>query len=104
MLCAHLAPLEAALLASDMRETYRGQPWSQNCREWVYFDGFLDLPRIRAQFALADVVEDHTHRGTHDGQEHGLVCSLCHDAVMGLIAPAPGIPVFPPDLPAATPA
>ena len=42
MVCEHLYPLEQALLAAGIAETYRGQPWSRNCREWVYFDADLD--------------------------------------------------------------
>jgi hypothetical protein len=30
------------------------------------------------------VLKIHAHLGTHDGQEYGLVCEQCHDAIMGL--------------------
>ena len=83
MVCGHLAEVEQALLASDIPETFRGRPWSSNCREWVYFSCWLDRPAIRSRFKLADCVLDHDHRGTHDGQEAGLVCSICHDALIG---------------------
>ena len=42
MLCDHLKPLEAELKQSGIKEAYRGQAWSHNCREWVYFDCHLD--------------------------------------------------------------
>jgi hypothetical protein len=42
----------------------------------------------------ADCVQDHTHRGTHDGQERGFYCSQCHDGVMGRYDTAPGVAVF----------
>ena len=84
MVCEHLAELEQALLAAGMRETYRGQAWSSNCREWVYFACFLELASLRKRFLFAGCVQDHEHRGTHDGQEVGLVCTQCHDAVMGV--------------------
>ncbi|MBA4020454.1 MAG: hypothetical protein C0483_25110 [Pirellula sp.] len=86
MLCEHLVELERALLAAGIRETYRGQPWSSNCREWVYFACYLDLPALRQRFAFDECVRDHEHRGTHDGQEAGLVCFACCDAVMGVHA------------------
>jgi hypothetical protein len=86
MLCEHLAELEQAIIAAGIPITFRGQPWSSNCREWVYFACWLDRPAIRERFALADCVVDHDHLGTHDGQEAGLVCSSCHDAVMGVHA------------------
>ncbi len=95
MLCQHLSNVETALAARGIGVTFRGKSWSKRCREWVYFDAYLDIAGIRRAFALADCVRDHTHPGTHDGQEHGLVCDLCHDAVMGLPCPTVGKPSFP---------
>ncbi|MGE0597254.1 MAG: hypothetical protein AB7P07_12895 [Hyphomonadaceae bacterium] len=66
-----------------MSETSRGQAWSRNCREWVYFAARLDLPALRARFAFEPCVMEHVHRGTHDGAEAGFVCEQCHDAIMG---------------------
>jgi hypothetical protein len=83
MTCEHLMDLERALIAAGIKETSRGQAWSQNCREWVYFDCFLPAQLIRQKFKLADCVEDHEHRGTHDGQESGFTCSIHHDGIMG---------------------
>jgi hypothetical protein len=95
MVCEHLALIESALLDSGIAVTFRGQAWSDHCREWVYFDCYLDTHALRKQFVLADCVEDHTHRGTHDGMEHGLVCNRCHDAVLGTVEKTPGKAVFP---------
>jgi hypothetical protein len=94
MTCDHLRPLEQAILARGIRETFRGKPWSQNCREWVYFDCFIDTDAVRRSLALPACVGDHVHRGTHDGQERGLVCSICHDAIMGRYETAPGVSIF----------
>ena len=49
------------MLAAGIRETSRGQTWSENCREWVYFDCVLDLPSLRKRFSLSEVVQDHDH-------------------------------------------
>lgn len=100
MLCEHLRHVEQAILASGIRETARGQVWSMNCREWAYFDGYIDTAAVRKAFELASCVQDHTHRGTHDGSEHGLVCDACQDAVMGTVDPLPGRPIFPGHTPA----
>ena len=94
MVCEHLAPLEQALLTRKIAVISRGQAWSKNCREWVYFDCFLDIPAIRARVDFPEFVTIHSHRGTHDGQELGLVCSRCNDAIMGFLEPVPGKPVF----------
>jgi hypothetical protein len=85
-MCEHLAELEQALIAAEVPVTFRGKPWSSNCREWVYFACWLDRAAIRARFQISDCVTDHDHRGTHDGQEAGLVCGTCHDAIMGVHA------------------
>jgi hypothetical protein len=95
MVCEHLRELERELLLSGIKVTFRGQAWSDNCREWVYFDAFLDTSRIRERYQLSSVVRDHTHRGTHDGEEHGLVCSACHDALVGFLEPKAGKAIFP---------
>ena len=84
MLCVHLAALEAELLAADVPLTFRGRPWTSNCREWAYFDCWLDRPALRARLKLAACVVDHEHLGTHSGQEAGFVCSECHDGIMGV--------------------
>ena len=48
MVCEHLTGLEQELLRMGIREVHRGQPWSKNCREWVYFDCCFDLVALRA--------------------------------------------------------
>jgi len=94
MTCEHLKPLEQAIMTCGIRETFRGEAWSQNCREWVYFDCFIDTAAVRHLFAFPSCVADHSHRGTHDGQERGFVCSDCHDAIMGRYEPSSGVTVF----------
>jgi hypothetical protein len=84
MLCEHLRALELALLDSGARESFRGQAWSENCREWVYFDVRLDLPALRRRFALPACVQAHENDDPRSGLERGFVCQQCHDGVMGL--------------------
>jgi hypothetical protein len=91
MTCEHLRLLEDAIIAAGIPETFRGQAWSDNCREWVYFDCFIDIEAVRKRFSLAACVHDHIHRGTHDGQERGLECTECHDGIMGSYAPGPRV-------------
>lgn len=42
-MCEHLIGLDKELKSLGIRETYRGQPWSENCREWAYYDCVLAL-------------------------------------------------------------
>lgn len=80
----HLNELESELIRQGIKETFRGQSWEQHCREWVYFNCILDLQTLRGRFSLPGCVKDHSHRGTHDGNEQGFVCTECKDGIMGL--------------------
>lgn len=84
MTCQHLRQLEAELIAAGIPETFRGKAWSANCREWVYFNCYLDKPGLRQRISFDSCVIDHDHCGTHDGQEAGFVCAECQDAIMGV--------------------
>jgi hypothetical protein len=78
----------------ECKETFRGHAWSNNCREWVYFDCFIDTASARKKFAFVPCVSEHAHRGTHDGEERGFVCSTCWDGIMGAYEARPGGTVF----------
>ena len=84
MICEHLRALEEEMIAAGVRITFRGEAWSENCHEWVYFDCLIDTPAIRKRMDLAPCVKDHEHLGTHDGQESGFVCADCKDGIMGV--------------------
>lgn len=84
MVCKHLNPLEDELLAAGVKEIFRGKAWSLNCREWVYFDCFLDRKSIRERIQFDDCVVDYDHLGSHDGQESGFQCARCKDAIIGI--------------------
>jgi hypothetical protein len=73
MTCEHLRRLEQAIIAGGIRATFRGKAWSQNCREWVYFDCFIDIAAVRRALSFPSCIIEHSHRGTHDGQERGSI-------------------------------
>lgn len=85
MVCSHLRPLEQALQAAGIKETFRGAAWSQNCREWVYFDVRLEVEALRKRFAFPPCVVVHENTDERSGLEKGFVCEECHDAVMGRV-------------------
>lgn len=89
MTCPHLYPLEAELLAAGISEVSRGTPWSQNCREWVYFDVVLDTASIAARLGFAACVQLSENLDPKSGTERGFECVACHDAVMGRLHGAP---------------
>lgn len=86
MICSHLKALETELLTSGLRETYRGTPWSQNCREWVYFDVVLDTASLAARMQFDPCVQISENLDPKSGTERGFYCTQCKDAVMGQLA------------------
>ena len=87
-MCEHLIALDHALHAAGIKETFRGQAWTENCREWVYYDGILPLDELRIRFKLGPEIETHINTDPKSGTEAGFVCTLCHDGIMGLYEPA----------------
>ena len=83
MVCEHLSALEWLLLDERIAVTYRGQPWSKNCREWVYFDAALNVEELQRRLGLSAPVSVHDNSDPKSGIERGLYCSQCHDAIMG---------------------
>ena len=92
MTCKHLNKLEEELINKEIKITYRGQAWGDNCREWVYFDCVFVSPEQTMEKLGLDQkkLKIHAHYGTHDGQEHGLICTVCNDAIMGIHPESPG--------------
>jgi hypothetical protein len=82
-LCEHLQPAEQYVRDHGGRVISSGRPWSANCHVWVYFDTILDCDGLIKGLGLAPCVQTHDHRGTHDGSERGIVCTVHHDGVMG---------------------
>ena len=84
LMCEHLRFLEDYLKAKKIPEIFRGQAWSDNCREWVYFDCVLDTESLKTKFNLPPFVITHENTDERSGTELGLVCTQCQDAIMGL--------------------
>ncbi|GAB4422170.1 MAG: hypothetical protein OHK0039_37990 [Bacteroidia bacterium] len=82
-MCEHLTALDDELKAKGIRETFWGQPWSANCREWVYYDCVLALEALRQRHRLPDFVKVHINDDDKSGLEAGFYCEVCKDAVMG---------------------
>jgi len=82
-LCEHLRSAEQYVRASGARVVACCRPWTTNCHIWVYVDSLLDCERLIANLRLDSCIQLHDHRGTHDGSERGIVCTLHNDAIMG---------------------
>ncbi|MBO0340068.1 MAG: hypothetical protein ACTHOM_15360 [Allomuricauda sp.] len=83
MICEHLQPIEKIIQEKRIKEKYRGPAWSNNCREWVYYECFIDAVSLSQRLDLDECVEIHKHLGTHDGSEYGFYCNEHHDGIMG---------------------
>jgi hypothetical protein len=83
-MCEHLKPLENYLVELGISETFRGQAWSKDCREWVYFDCILKTDSLKYKFKLPPFIIIHENLDNKSGMEQGLVCTECKDAIMGL--------------------
>ncbi|MCP4160394.1 MAG: hypothetical protein GY760_09995 [Deltaproteobacteria bacterium] len=86
MLCEHLKEIEEEIIKNDYTETFRGKSWTDNCREWVYFDVVLDLKKLNENFKLNPCIEFHENTDPRSGLEKGLFCSKCQDGIMGNIS------------------
>jgi hypothetical protein len=83
-MCEHLEMLEQELKRRNIKETYRGQAWSKNCREWVYYDCYFDIEQLRKRFNFPYFIKYHSNDDVKSGLEEGFVCELCNDTIMGL--------------------
>lgn len=92
MVCEHLSELDRELAESGAKETFRGQAWSANCREWVYYDRILDIETIRERYRFPAIVRIHENTDERSGLERGFVCTVCNDGIMGQVHGAPAFP------------
>ena len=84
-ICQHLRPVFDYIRSQNLHILDVCTPWSRNCRNWVYFENIvLDPESLKRRFGLPEFVVPHVHKGTVDGAEQGLVCSIDHDGLMGL--------------------
>jgi hypothetical protein len=82
-LCEHLTGALQYILSQGAQIVSCGQAWSENCHIWVYFDALLDCEALIKGLSLDACVHIHEHRGTQEGSERGLVCTMHQDALMG---------------------
>ncbi len=83
-MCEHLTRLDSELKEKGIKETFRGQAWSNNTREWVYYDCVLNLDKVRRRHNFPDFIKTHINDDNKSGMEAGFYCDQCKDGVMGL--------------------
>jgi len=66
-MCEHLQTLEQEIKAKGIKETSRGQAWTDNCREWVYFDCYLDTEKIKSRLSLPEFIVRHVNEDPKSG-------------------------------------
>lgn len=82
-MCEHLQPIEQYIKSKEVAETFRGQAWSNNCREWVYFDCVLDAESLKEKINAPACIIVHEYLDNRAGNEKGLICDCCQDGIMG---------------------
>lgn len=70
-MCEHLQKAEDYLLSQGFIITWRGQPWSDNCREWVYFDSILATEELKTKLPPDACIETHEYYDMKAGPEPG---------------------------------
>ena len=88
-MCEHLKILETYLKDKNIQETFRGQAWSENCNEWVYFDCVLNTEKLKIKLALDNCIETHDYIDIKIANELGLICTICKDGIIGLNPKSP---------------
>jgi hypothetical protein len=83
VVCEHLQTADKYVRTQGAQVVSASRPWSANCRLWIYFDALLDCESLIDGLSLSPCVQVHDHRGTHDGSERGIVCTIHHDGIMG---------------------
>lgn len=83
-MCEHLKRLDIELQERGIKEIFRGQAWSNNTREWVYYDCVLNLDKLRSRYNFPDFIKTHINDDNKSGMEAGFYCDQCKDGVMGI--------------------
>jgi hypothetical protein len=82
-MCEHLIELECYIKSKNIKETFRGKAWSENCREWVYFDCVLSVNKLKEKFNFDNCVKVHEYNDVKIANELGFYCDVCKDGIMG---------------------
>jgi hypothetical protein len=83
-MCEHLHSAEQYLRASGAVEVWRGKPWQNNCREWIYFNCLFDPVALKQTLQLDSFIGMHDYFDIKGGAERGLFCTVCRDGLMGI--------------------
>jgi hypothetical protein len=62
IMCEHLIELDNYIKSKNIKETFRGKAWSENCHEWVYYDCILNINKLKETFNFDDCVIIHEYK------------------------------------------
>jgi hypothetical protein len=82
-MCEHLIELENYIKNKNIKEIFRGKAWSENCREWAYYDCIFNINRLKEKFNLNNCVTIHEYNDIKIANELGFYCNNCKDAIIG---------------------
>lgn len=65
--------------------TYFGIAWSECTNNWIYFDTYMDVEKMRALFSLGPEIKVHENLDPKSGTERGFVDPQTGEGIMGKI-------------------
>lgn len=82
-MCEHLHPVETYLKRLGRKRRVRTQAGMADAPDPMLYNCVLDTQALITRFALPEYVEAFEALDTPGGEESGLVCHVCHEAISG---------------------
>ena len=65
--------------------TFFGKAWGGCTNNWIYFDTYLDIEKLRTEFNLSPHLELHENLDPKSGMERGFIDTTTGEAIMGKV-------------------
>ncbi len=82
-MCEHLDPVESYLIRLGRKSKALSQASIAEARNEMLYNCVLDPEALITRFALPEYVEAFEALDTPAGEESGLICHVCHEAIAG---------------------
>jgi hypothetical protein len=80
-----LEALDNYVRNKNVKELFRGNAWSKNCREWVYYDCVLNVKKLKEKFSFNNCVIIREYNDIKVANELGFFCNRSKMALWDLI-------------------
>lgn len=82
-MCEHLNPVESYLIQLGRKPNLRSRASIAQARRRMLYNCVLDSDALIARFSLPEHVEAFEALDTPAGEESGLICHVCQEALSG---------------------